>query len=189
MRISKMRAPKFHNQKQQKTSFRLLPVSTPNTNALYRFLTTSEKQPYQTNSCIVLMIKSIGVLWTVVATVLVPGAAASGPIVNVEWRLLQEGQHHHDHGNNGCNWTKNSPTIIIAQPAPLNSSDRFFLIGQNQLRAVEMMVDYVNRWPRCGVQVGRERYSIALRNFGDSSDMKQMKNTAQHSSFLDSDFS
>mmetsp|Transcript_1221 Transcript_1221/g.1958 ORF Transcript_1221/g.1958 Transcript_1221/m.1958 type:complete len:351 (-) Transcript_1221:631-1683(-) len=134
------------------------------------------------------MIKSIGVLCAVVAAVLVPGAAASGPIVNVERRLLQEGQHHHDHGNNGYDWTKNSPTIVIAQPAPLNSSDRFFSIGQNQLRAVEMMVDYINQWPRCGVQVGRERYSITLLTFGDSSDMKQMENLAQHSSFLDSDF-
>uniref|UniRef100_A0A7S2KNJ2 G-protein coupled receptors family 3 profile domain-containing protein n=1 Tax=Leptocylindrus danicus TaxID=163516 RepID=A0A7S2KNJ2_9STRA len=134
------------------------------------------------------MIRSTGVLCAVIAAVLVPGAAASGPIVNVERRVLQEGQNHHVHGNNGCDWTKNSPTIVIAQPVPLNSTDRFFSIGQNQLRAVEMMVDHINQWPRCGVQVGPERYSITLRTFGDSSDTKQMENLVQHSSFLDSDF-
>ena len=60
---------------------------------------------------------SIGLLVALAITALVPGIAA---IVKVERCVLPD--HNHD-GNNFCGWTKNSPTIVITQPAPLTSND------------------------------------------------------------------
>ena len=58
--------------------------------------------------------------------------------------------------------------LSIAHPMSLNENDKFFSTGQLQLKAMEMIADYINV-QRCGVTLPSGQYSIKLKTYGDDS--------------------
>lgn len=58
--------------------------------------------------------------------------------------------------------------LTISHPMSMNENDKFFSTGQLQLKAIEMIVDYVNV-KRCGVRLSGGHYSIKLKTYGDDS--------------------
>lgn len=73
-------------------------------------------------------------------------------------------------GDNACNF---KGEILVSHPMSVDVSNRFFSTGQLQLKAMEMLVDYLNKsgnTESCGIEVGGENYSVKLQTLGDESD-------------------
>jgi len=76
--------------------------------------------------------------------------------------------------------------ITISHPMSMHESDKFFKTGQLQMKAIQMMTDYVNV-QRCGVELPDGRHSLKLRTYGDDSDKVKVEAIANHT-VSDTDF-
>jgi len=93
-------------------------------------------------------------------------AATKGTIVNERGVNANEVTANVDGLLPNCNFTGE---VIISHPMSMNEEDKFFSTGQLQMKAIEMMVDYVNI-ERCGISLPSGAHSIKLRTYGDDSD-------------------
>ena len=79
-----------------------------------------------------------------------------------------------DHG--GCLF---NGTVTLGGPFSLSSEDKFYNIGNKQLTAYGLIVDYVNRH-RCGVNIDGSQYALALHSYDDQSDSDWTATIAGH---------
>lgn len=57
--------------------------------------------------------------------------------------------------------------LVISHPMDLNPSDRFFTICNLFQKGYELMVDYINSAPRCGIKVQGKNYGVVLRSYAE----------------------
>ena len=63
--------------------------------------------------------------------------------------------------------------IVLSHPMDLNPQDKWFKICNYFQKGYELMVDYINSAPRCGLTVQGKNYGVTLRSYeGDGSKWK-----------------
>ena len=57
--------------------------------------------------------------------------------------------------------------LVLSHPMDLHPDDKFFTICNLFQKGYELMVDYINSAPRCGLSVGGKRHGLVLRSYGE----------------------
>lgn len=69
--------------------------------------------------------------------------------------------------------------LVFSHPMDLHPTDKFFRICNLFQKGYELMIDYINSAPRCGLKVGGKRYGLVLRSYGEDGSKWKAKAIAQ----------
>jgi len=69
--------------------------------------------------------------------------------------------------------------LVFSHPMDLHPEDKFFTICNLFQKGYELMIDYINSAPRCGLKVGGKNYGLVLRSYGEDGSKWKAKAIAQ----------